>query len=135
MVTGSLLIKNLGYHWLEGADWFWDTLVDADLASNTMGWQWVAGSGADAAPYFRVFNPVRQGERFDKQGDYVKRWVPELAGLPAKYIHAPWTAPTDVLSAANIELGKTYPKPIVDLAASRKEALTRFEKIKQPAAT
>ena len=100
-----------------------------------MGWQWVAGSGADAAPYFRVFNPVRQGERFDKQGDYVKRWVPELAGLPAKYIHAPWTAPTDVLSAANIELGKTYPKPIVDLAASRKEALTRFEKIKQPAAT
>ena len=135
MVTGSLLIKNLGYHWLEGADWFWDTLVDADLASNTMGWQWVAGSGADAAPYFRVFNPVRQGERFDKQGDYVKRWVPELAGLPAKYIHAPWTAPTDVLSAANIELGKTYPKPIVDLAASRKEALSRFEKIKQPAAT
>ena len=134
MVTGSLLIKNLGYHWLEGAHWFWDTLVDADLASNTMGWQWVAGSGADAAPYFRVFNPVRQGERFDKEGDYVKRWVPELAGLPSKYIHAPWTAPTDILRAANIELGKTYPKPIVDLAISRKEALSRFEKIKQPAA-
>ncbi len=133
MVVGSLLIKNLGYHWLEGAHWFWDTLVDADLASNTMGWQWVAGSGADAAPYFRVFNPVRQGERFDKEGNYVKHWVPELAKLPKKYIHAPWTAPADVLSAANVVLGKSYPKPVVDLASSRVDALARFAKIKQPA--
>ena len=135
MVVGSLLIKNLGYHWLEGARWFWDTLVDADLASNTMGWQWVAGSGADAAPYFRVFNPVRQGERFDPEGIYVKRWVPELQSLPRKYIHAPWTAPADVLSNANIELGNHYPVPIVDLASSRKEALSRFDKIKQAHAT
>jgi deoxyribodipyrimidine photo-lyase len=133
MVVGSLLIKNLGYHWKEGAHWFWDTLVDADLASNTMGWQWVAGSGADAAPYFRVFNPVRQGERFDKDGDYVKHWVPEIAKLPKKYIHAPWTAPADVLDTAGIKLGETYPAPIVDLAESRKEALARFDKIKQPA--
>lgn len=132
MVIGSLLIKNMGYHWLEGAHWFWDTLVDADLASNTMGWQWVAGSGADAAPYFRVFNPVRQGERFDKEGTYVKHWVPELSKLPKKYIHAPWTAPAEVLVSANIELGKNYPQPIVDLAGSRKDALSRFEKIKQP---
>ena len=133
MVVGSLLIKNLGYHWKEGAHWFWDTLVDADLASNTMGWQWVAGSGADAAPYFRVFNPVRQGERFDKDGDYVKHWVPEIAKLPKKYIHAPWTAPADVLDTAGIKLGESYPAPIVDLAESRKEALARFDKIKQPA--
>jgi len=132
MVVGSLLIKNIGYHWLEGARWFWDTLVDADLASNTMGWQWVAGSGADAAPYFRVFNPVRQGERFDPEGCYVKHWVPELRSLPRKYIHAPWTAPTDILIEANIELGKTYPEPIVDLASSRKDALARFDNIKQP---
>ncbi len=131
MVVGSLLIKNLGYHWLEGAHWFWDTLVDADLASNTMGWQWVAGSGADAAPYFRVFNPVRQGERFDPEGDYVKQWVPELTGLPKKYIHAPWTAPADVLAKANVKLGVDYPKPIVDLSSSRKDALARFDKIKQ----
>lgn len=130
MVVGSLLIKNLGYHWLQGAEWFWDTLVDADLASNTMGWQWVAGSGADAAPYFRVFNPVRQGERFDPDGSYVKHWVPEVAKLPAKYIHCPWTAPPEILKAANLVPGTSYPHPIVDLASSRKDALSRFEKIK-----
>ncbi len=131
MVVGSLLIKNMGYHWLEGARWFWDTLVDADLASNTMGWQWVAGSGADAAPYFRVFNPVRQGERFDPQGHYVRQWVPEIANLDNKFIHAPWTATPQDLTAADIVLGKTYPHPIVDLSISRVEALSRFEAIKK----
>lgn len=131
MVVGSFLIKNLGYHWLEGANWFWDTLVDADLASNTMGWQWVAGSGADAAPYFRVFNPVRQGERFDKAGQYVRQWVPEIAALPDKRIHAPWTASDAELLQAGVILGKTYPKPIVDLSASRQAALARFDKIKR----
>ncbi len=132
MVVGSLLIKNIGYHWLEGAQWFWDTLVDADLASNTMGWQWVAGSGADAAPYFRVFNPVRQGERFDKKGEYVRKWVPELARLHEKHIHSPWAASEAELTEAGIELGKTYPHPIVDLKATRVEALERFAKIKTP---
>lgn len=132
MVVGSLLIKNMGYHWLEGAHWFWDTLLDADLASNSMGWQWVAGSGADAAPYFRVFNPVRQGERFDPEGEYVRHWVPEIAELPKKYIHSPWTADSTVLKQAGIILGKTYPKPIVDLKATRVTALERFAKIKTP---
>ncbi len=132
MVVGSLLIKNMGYHWLEGARWFWDTLVDADLASNSMGWQWVAGSGADAAPYFRVFNPVRQGERFDPEGEYVRHWVPEIAALGKKHIHAPWTATDAELAEAGIVLGKTYPKPIVDLSVSRHAALDRFSKIKQP---
>lgn len=131
MVIGSLLIKNLGYHWLNGAKWFWDTLVDADLASNTMGWQWVAGSGADAAPYFRVFNPVLQGQKFDPQGEYIRRWVPELSGLPNKVIHAPWLATESQLSEAGIIVGISYPQPIVDLAQSRKDALQRFDKIKQ----
>ena len=130
MVVGSLLIKNIGYHWLEGAHWFWDTLVDADLASNTMGWQWVAGSGADAAPYFRVFNPIRQGERFDPDGRYVRQWVPEIAGLPDKHIHSPWTASPTELEQAAIILGKTYPHAIVDLKTTRVEALDRFAKIK-----
>ncbi len=132
MVVGSLLIKNMGYHWLEGARWFWDTLVDADLASNTMGWQWVAGSGADAAPYFRVFNPVRQGERFDPDGAYVKQWVPEIAKLPKKHIHSPWTASQAELESAGVVLGETYPHPIVDLKTTRVEALERFAKIKTP---
>ncbi len=132
MVVGSLLVKNLGYHWREGAEWFWDTLVDADLASNSMGWQWVAGSGADAAPYFRVFNPVRQGERFDPEGTYVRTWVPEIAKLGKKRIHAPWTATEAELSEAGIVLGETYPEPIVELSGSRIAALERFEKIKQP---
>jgi len=133
MIVGSLLIKNMGYHWLHGADWFWDTLLDADLASNTMGWQWVAGSGADAAPYFRVFNPVRQGERFDPEGKYVRHWVPEIAQLSNKHIHSPWTASQTELQEAAIMLGKTYPKPIVDLKVTRTEALDRFAAIKTPA--
>jgi deoxyribodipyrimidine photo-lyase len=131
MIVASLLTKNLRIHWLEGARWFWDTLVDADLAANTLGWQWTAGCGADAAPYFRVFNPVLQGERFDPDGDYVRRWVPELAGLPAKYIHRPWEAPAAALLAAEVRLGKDYPRPLVDLAESRRQALEAWEVIKR----
>jgi deoxyribodipyrimidine photo-lyase len=130
MIVASLLTKNLGIHWLEGARWFWDTLVDADLAANTLGWQWTAGCGADAAPYFRVFNPVLQGERFDPQGDYVRRWVPELADLPAQYIHRPWEAPATVRKQVGVHLGDNYPKPVVDLAESRRQALARWERIK-----
>ncbi|MCA1806117.1 MAG: DNA photolyase family protein [Xanthomonadaceae bacterium] len=130
MIAASLLTKNLRIPWQEGADWFMDTLVDADLANNTLGWQWVAGCGADAAPYFRIFNPVRQGERFDPDGAYVRRWVPELGRLPAKWIHCPWEAPAAVLEAAGIEPGRDYPAPMVDLAASRTRALAAWEEIK-----
>ena len=130
MIVASFLIKNLRIHWIEGAKWFWDTLVDADLASNSMGWQWCAGSGADASPYFRIFNPVTQGERFDKQGVYVRKWVPEIAALPDKYLHKPAMAPASVLLEAGIELGKDYPSPIVDLKTSREVALNAYKRIK-----
>ena len=130
MIVGSLLTKNLRIPWQTGEAWFWDTLVDADLASNSMGWQWIQGSGADAAPYFRIFNPVRQGERFDPEGDYVRRWVPELGRLPAKHIHSPWSAPDEVLARAGVELGSDYPEPIVDLADSRRTALDAYQTIK-----
>jgi deoxyribodipyrimidine photo-lyase len=131
MIAGSLLVKHLLIPWQEGARWFWDTLVDADLANNTLGWQWVAGSGADAAPYFRVFNPVLQGRRFDPEGLYVRRWVPELASMPAAYIHAPWEAPAGALSAAGVTLGKTYPRPIVGLAEGRDRALAAYRSLKR----
>ncbi len=130
MVAGSFLVKHLRLPWNAGADWFWDTLVDADLASNTLGWQWTAGCGADAAPYFRVFAPVLQGQRFDPAGDYVRRWVPELARLPAEHLHAPWEAPRAVLDAAGVRLGDTYPRPIVDHATARAEALAAFQSIR-----
>ncbi len=130
MIAASLLVKQLQQPWTAGAAWFWDTLVDADLASNTLGWQWVAGCGADAAPYFRIFNPVRQGERFDPEGVYVRRYVPELAKLPAKFIHAPWTAPTEVLEKAGVDLGQNYPQPVVAPEAGRRHALQTFEKWK-----
>ena len=130
MITASFLIKDLMVHWRRGEDWFWDTLVDADLASNAAGWQWTAGSGADAAPYFRVFNPVSQGEKFDPQGDYVRTWIPELANLPKRFIHAPWTADRDTLAKAGVVLGQDYPEPIVDHGEARKNALAAFEKIK-----
>lgn len=133
MVVASYLTKNLLIPWQEGARWFWDTLVDADLASNAAGWQWVAGSGADAAPYFRIFNPVSQGEKFDPAGDYVRKWVPELARLPKKAIHAPWTADRQTLAQAGVTLGGDYPRPIVDHAEARKRALAEFEKIKDAA--
>ncbi len=127
MVAGSFLVKNLRQHWRHGQRWFWDCLVDADLASNSAGWQWVAGCGVDAAPYFRIFNPATQGQKFDPTGDYIRRYVPEIATLPDKYLAAPWTAPAKVLQAANVVLGETYPEPIVDLKASRLAALEAFK--------
>lgn len=130
MVVASFLVKHLRLNWTHGAAWFWDTLVDADLASNTLGWQWSAGCGADAAPYFRVFAPVLQGLKFDSDGDYVRRWVPELAKLPAEYIHAPWEAPAAVLARAGVELGKNYPGPIVNHAAAREAALKAFKQLR-----
>lgn len=130
MIVGSFLVKNLRYPWIEGARWFWDTLIDADLAANTLGWQWTAGCGADAAPYFRIFNPVSQGEKFDPEGNYVRRWVPELAPLPADWIHHPWEAPAEVLQKADVTLGVTYPHPIVCLKKTREEALDAFQKLK-----
>ncbi|HEY8965215.1 MAG TPA: deoxyribodipyrimidine photo-lyase [Candidatus Methylacidiphilales bacterium] len=123
MIAASFLVKDLLISWREGAAWFWDTLVDADLAQNTLGWQWSAGCGADAAPYFRIFNPVAQGEKFDPRGAYVRRWCPELARLPDAWLHRPWEAPMDVLAAAGITLGKTYPHPVVDHGEARKKAL------------
>jgi deoxyribodipyrimidine photo-lyase len=116
-------------HWMHGAEWFWDTLVDADLASNTLGWQWAGGCGADAAPYFRIFNPVTQGEKFDGAGDYIRRWVPELAKVPAEHLHAPWEAPPLSLAAAGVTLGETYPHPIVDHVAARADALAALSAI------
>ncbi|MEN0652162.1 MULTISPECIES: cryptochrome/photolyase family protein [Hyphobacterium] len=133
MITASFLIKDLMIDWRRGQDWFWDTLVDADLANNSASWQWVAGSGADAAPYFRIFNPVTQGEKFDPDGKYVKRFVPELAKLPVKYIHAPWTAPESVLAQAGIRLGTTYPEPIIDHSEARDRALAAFKGLKEAA--
>jgi len=126
MVVASFLVKDLLLPWTAGARWFWETLVDADLANNTLGWQWAAGCGADAAPYFRVFNPVLQGRKFDPAGDYVRRWVPELARLDARWIHRPWQAPAAALQCAGVVLGRTYPRPIVDHAAARLRALDAF---------
>jgi deoxyribodipyrimidine photo-lyase len=130
MIVASLLTKNLGIHWLEGARWFWETLVDADLANNTLGWQWCAGCGADAAPYFRIFNPVRQGERFDPQGDYIRYWVAEIAALPDKKLNTPWEADKKTLTQAGIRLGQEYPMPIVDLMTTRQNALAKWDKIR-----
>ncbi len=130
MIVGSLLVKHLLIHWRHGFEWFWDTLVDADLANNTMGWQWIAGSGADAAPYFRIFNPMTQGEKFDPQGEYVRRWVPELSEVPVKYIHRPWEAPEFVLRSAGVTLGKEYPWPIVSHEEGRKRALRTYQMLR-----
>ncbi len=130
MIVASFLVKHLRLPWQQGAAWFWDTLVDADLASNTLGWQWSAGCGADAAPYFRIFAPVTQGEKFDPAGRYVREWVPELARLPDKFLHAPWTAPAQVLAQAGVRLGDNYPRPIVDHATARAEALAAFKSLR-----
>ena len=130
MVVASLLTKNLRHDWVDGARWFWDTLVDADLPNNTLGWQWTAGCGADAAPFFRVFNPVLQTERFDPERNYLRKWLPELAALPDKWIHRPWEAPSDVLRNCGVELGRTYPRPIVELQASRAAALAAYASIR-----
>ena len=123
MIVASFLVKHLLIDWRRGEEWFWDTLCDADSANNAASWQWVAGSGADAAPYFRIFNPMLQGERFDPDGAYVRRWIPELARLDTRYIHAPWTAPSSELMRAGISLGGSYPRPIVDHDFARKRAL------------
>ncbi|MGQ0673919.1 MAG: cryptochrome/photolyase family protein [Hyphomicrobium sp.] len=130
MIVASFLIKDLLIPWQQGEAWFWDTLVDADLANNAASWQWVAGSGADAAPYFRIFNPITQGEKFDPEGAYVRRFVPELKRLASEHIHAPWLAPASALSKAGIVLGKTYPLPIVDHAVARERALEGYKSLK-----
>jgi len=130
MIVGSFLVKNLLLHWRDGEAWFWDCLVDADLANNSASWQWIAGCGADAAPYFRVFNPVTQGEKFDTTGEYTRRFVPELNNMPDKFLYHPWMASDEILSDAGVELGVTYPKPIVDLKASRERALEAFKSLK-----
>lgn len=130
MITASFLIKDLLIDWRRGEEWFRDTLLDADPASNTANWQWVAGSGADASPFFRIFNPILQGEKFDADGDYVRRYVPELEKLPKKYIHKPFEAPEHVLSDAGVELGKTYPRPIVNHAMARDRALAALKALK-----
>jgi deoxyribodipyrimidine photo-lyase len=123
MITASFLIKNLLIDWRTGERWFWDTLVDADPANNPASWQWVAGCGADAAPYFRIFNPVTQGEKFDPDGAYVRRYVPEIAALPNKFIHAPWKAPEN-------ERPADYPTPLTDLGSTRERALAAYQSMK-----
>lgn len=130
MVVASFLSKNLRIPWQKGARWFWDTLVDADLASNTLGWQWIAGCGVDAAPYFRIFNPVRQAEQYDPEGAYLVRWLPELVALPPRWRPQPWAAPGSVLNTAKCQLGRDYPRPLVDLKQSRAEALAGYERVK-----
>lgn len=130
MVVGSFLVKNLLLHWKHGERWFWDCLLDADLASNSASWQWVAGCGTDASPYFRIFNPVTQGQKFDAQGEYTKKYVPELKNLPNKYLFNPWEAPDEILEKSNIKLGVNYPKPVVDISVSRQRALQAYNSIK-----
>jgi deoxyribodipyrimidine photo-lyase len=129
MITASFLVKHLLQPWQDGARWFWDTLVDADLGNNSLGWQWVAGCGADAAPYFRIFNPVLQGEKFDPGGDYVRQWVPELARMPERYIHQPWKAPDVVRQQAGVRLGQDYAWPVVEHRAARERALKALDSI------
>ena len=130
MITASFLVKHLLQPWQEGARWFWETLVDADLANNSMGWQWIAGSGADASPYFRVFNPILQGSKFDPTGAYVKTWIPELAQVPANIIHTPWEAEPLELTAADVILGKTYPAPVISHQQGRVRALQAYSDFK-----
>lgn len=132
MVVASFLVKNLMIHWHYGRDWFWECLVDADLANNSASWQWVAGCGVDAAPYFRIFNPTIQGEKFDSEGKYTKKFVPELENLPNKYLFKPWQTPEPILKDAGIILGINYPKPIIDLTASRNRALADYKLLNSP---
>jgi deoxyribodipyrimidine photo-lyase len=130
MITASFLVKHLRVDWRRGEEWFWDTLVDADLANNSASWQWVAGCGTDAAPYFRIFNPITQAGKFDPDGDYIRTWVPELAAVPDEYLGAPWEMPGLEREAAGLRLGENYPNPIVDHQTARKAALAAFDEIK-----
>lgn len=130
MIVGSFLVKDLLLPWQEGEKWFWDTLVDADMANNCFGWQWVAGSGADAAPYFRIFNPITQSEKFDPEGEYIRKYIPELKALSNEWIHRPWEAPPLILKQAAITLGKDYPEPCVDHQKARERALQAFSRVK-----
>lgn len=130
MIVASLLIKNLRIPWQEGERWFWETLVDADLASNTLGWQWVAGCGADAAPYFRIFNPVLQGKKFDPEGEYIQRWIPELRELPRQHFHEPWKKRKKILSEPE-QPARLYPSPTVDLKSSRETALRCYQQMRR----
>jgi deoxyribodipyrimidine photo-lyase len=129
MIVGSFLVKNLLIDWRFGEDWFWNCLVDANLANNSASWQWIAGSGADAAPYFRIFNPILQGEKFDSEGNYTRRFVPELKNLPKEFLFKPWQAPEAVLRKAGVQLGKNYPNPIVEMKESRDKALMAYNAI------
>lgn len=130
MIVASFLVKNLLIHWRKGENYFWDCLFDADLANNSAGWQWVAGSGTDAAPYFRIFNPIAQGKKFDVDGSYTRKFLPALKNMPNEYLFNPWEAPELVLKEANVSLGSNYPNPIIDIKVSRKNALNAYEKIK-----
>jgi deoxyribodipyrimidine photo-lyase len=130
MLVASFLTKDLMLHWRHGAEWFWDTLVDADLAANTFNWQWTAGCGADAQPFFRIFNPISQSERYDPDGAYIRRYVPELADLPDDVLHAPWQTSEARLEALGVTLGANYPRPMVDHAEAREEALAAYETVK-----
>jgi deoxyribodipyrimidine photo-lyase len=130
MIVASFLVKHLMINWRRGLEWFHDCLVDADIANNSASWQWVAGSGADAAPYFRIFNPILQGQKFDPEGIYTKKFVPELKDLPIKYLFSPWLAPEDLLSKINIKLGVDYPRPIIDHNIARQRALEAYDEVK-----
>jgi len=130
MIVGSFLVKHLLMDWKEGERWFWDTLVDADLANNTLGWQWIAGCGADAAPYFRIFNPITQSEKFAGNGNYVRRWIPELKDLADAHLHAPWKASASTLDGAGVILGKSYPNPVVNHMIARETALDAYQRMR-----
>jgi deoxyribodipyrimidine photo-lyase len=129
MIVGSFLVKNLMIDWRHGENWFWNCLFDADLANNSASWQWVAGCGMDAAPYYRIFNPITQGQQFDEDGIYTRKYVPELAKIPNKYLFNPWEAPDHILKDAGLELGKNYPHPIVNIKLSRENALKAFKSL------
>ena len=130
MIVGSFLVKHLLHSWEEGADWFWDTLVDADLASNTLGWQWAGGCGADAAPYFRIFNPITQAGTFDPDGGYIRKYVPELKAVPDRYLGEPWEMPPAVQEKAGCLIGKDYPAPVIAHREGRERALAAFAEVK-----
>ena len=131
MIVGSFLVKNLLINWQKGEEWFWDCLFDADAASNSASWQWIAGTGTDSSPYFRIFNPVTQGQRFDPTGEYIKKYIPELKEMPIKFLFNPWECPENIFENINIKLGKDYPFPIVDLKESRERALFTYAKLRK----